>query len=106
SDVADRIQVFRGPGRDILPTFADNSADAAFLDADKASYPLYLGESLRIVRRWGLIIADNAFAFGQLLDKDATDPKVLAVRTFNDLIAARRASMPSSCPSWTAAGLP
>jgi predicted O-methyltransferase YrrM len=89
SDVADRIQVFRGAGRDILPTFADDSVDAAFLDADKASYPLYLSESLRIVHCGGLIMADNAFAFGQLLDKDATDTKVLAVRAFNDLIAAQ-----------------
>jgi predicted O-methyltransferase YrrM len=87
SDVADHIEVYRGAGQDILPTFADDSADAAFLDADKASYPLYLQQSLRIVRRGGLIMADNAFAFGQLLDEQATDSKVLAVRAFNDLMA-------------------
>src|SRR5215471_15095501 len=87
SDVADRIQVFSGAGQDVLPTFAADSADAAFLDADKANYPLYLRESLRIVRRGGLIMVDNAFAFGQLLDEQATDPKVLAVRAFNDFMA-------------------
>ena len=88
SDVADRVQVFCGKGRDILPTFAADSADVAFLDADKANYPLYLRESLRIVRRGGLILADNAFAFGQLLDEAATDSKVLAIRSFNDRMAA------------------
>ena len=87
SDVADRIEVYRGAGQDVLPSFATDSADAAFLDADKVNYPLYLKESLRIVRRGGLIMADNAFAFGQLLDEQATDPKVLAVRVFNDLMA-------------------
>jgi predicted O-methyltransferase YrrM len=90
SDVAGRVQVFCGTGRDILPTFAADSADAAFLDADKANYPLYLRESLRIVRRGGLILADNAFAFGQLLDEAATDLKVLAVRSFNDRMAAEK----------------
>src|SRR6516162_1441656 len=82
SDVAGRVEVYRGAGQDILPTFADDSADAAFLDADKANYPLYLRESLRIVRRGGLIMVDNAFAFGHLLDEQATDAKVLAVRAF------------------------
>jgi predicted O-methyltransferase YrrM len=90
SDVAGRVQVFCGTGRDILPTFSADSADAAFLDADKGNYPLYLRESLRIVGRGGLILADNAFAFGQLLDEAATDPKVSAVRSFNDRMAAER----------------
>jgi len=84
SDVAGRVEVHRGAGKDVLPTFAADSADAGFLDADKASYPLYLRESLRIVRRGGLILVDNAFAFGQLLDERPTDREVAAVRAFNE----------------------
>ena len=34
SDVADRVVVYHGAGRDVLPGFAADSADAAFLDAD------------------------------------------------------------------------
>ena len=64
-----------------------NSADAAFLDADKGSYPLYLQECLRIVRPGGMILADNAFAFGQLLDPNANDREVPAVRAFNEVMA-------------------
>lgn len=87
SNVAERVQVFRGAGMDVLPTFEDNSADAAFLDADKKSYPLYLRECLRIVRRGGLIMVDNAFAFGELFDKDAKDPETDAIRAFNETMA-------------------
>lgn len=87
SDVAARVVVHVGGGMDVLPGFATNSADAAFLDADKASYPLYLEECLRIVRGGGLVMADNAFAFGQLLDPTPEDPEVPAVRAFNDLVA-------------------
>jgi caffeoyl-CoA O-methyltransferase len=90
SDVAGRVEVVEGAGMDVLRGFASDSADAAFLDADKASYPLYLGECLRIVRRGGLVMADNAFAFGQLLDPNPTDEDVPAVRTFNDLMAKTR----------------
>jgi predicted O-methyltransferase YrrM len=90
SDVAGRVVVCRGAGRDVLRTFATDSADAAFIDADKANYPHYLDESLRIVRRGGLVTCDNAFAFGELLDPACTDPSVLAIRQFNDLVARDR----------------
>lgn len=91
SDVAARVRVFRGNARDVLPKFATDSADAAFLDADKAGYPFYLEQCLRIVRKGGLILADNAFAFGQLLDEKPTDPEVPAVRAFNEVMAGCQA---------------
>lgn len=87
SDVAGRVVVHRGPGMDVLPGFATDSADAAFLDADKASYPKYLTECLRIVRRGGLIMVDNAFAFGELFAETPSDREVGAVRAFNDHMA-------------------
>ncbi len=87
SDVGEKIEVIRGAGQVVLPTFADNSADAAFLDADKAGYSFYLKECLRIVRPGGLIMADNAFAFGQLLDERPTDREVPAVKAFNEVMA-------------------
>ncbi len=91
SDVATRIKIHRGSGEDILSTFQHSSADAVFLDADKASYPRYLKESLRIVRQGGLIMVDNAFAFGSLFDGDENDRDVVAVRAFNDMMARETA---------------
>jgi predicted O-methyltransferase YrrM len=90
SDVAGRVRVHEGRGDDVLRTFAADSADAAFLDADKASYPQYLEHAVRIVRPGGWILVDNAFAFGQLLDEHPTDREVAAVRAFNDLMARER----------------
>lgn len=87
SDVAGKVTVLRGDGCDVLKTFDDDCADAAFLDANKSQYPVYLEECLRVVRRGGLILVDNAFAFGQLLDPKPTDPDVGAIRDFNDLMA-------------------
>jgi len=88
SDVVGRVEVFRGAGAEVLPTFATDSADAAFIDADKVGYATYLDQSLRIVRSGGLIMVDNAFAFGDLLDSSSTDDSVLAVRAFNEHMAA------------------
>lgn len=87
SDVAGRVAVHRGAGAEVLPSFAADSADAAFLDADKGSYPLYLAHAMRIVRRGGLIMVDNAFAFGELFAESPRDREVGAVRAFNDHMA-------------------
>jgi len=87
SDVAARVRVHRGSGVQVLANFAADSADALFMDADKTSYPQYLESALRIVRPGGLILADNALAFGQLLEAKPSDREVPAVRAFNDLVA-------------------
>ena len=87
SDVAGRIEVHLGSGLDVLPTFADGSADAAFLDADKVNYAHYLEQCMRIVRPGGLILVDNAMAFGHLLDPEISGPSVDAIRAFNETMA-------------------
>ncbi len=86
SDVADRVTLHRGAGMDVLPHFAAASADAMFLDADKASYPAYLREALRILRPGGLVMVDNAFAFGELFSDTPSQESVGAVRAFNEVM--------------------
>jgi len=88
SDVADRVRVHRGAGRDVLPRLPDRSADAVFLDADKPGYAAYVQEAKRLLRPGGMLLVDNAFAFGRLFDETADDRDVEAVRTFNDRLAA------------------
>jgi len=87
SDVRAKVEVLEGRGSDVLKTFADASADAAFLDADKVGYGEYLEESLRILRPGGMVLVDNAFAFGQVLDERPKDREVPAVKAFNEKMA-------------------
>ena len=42
--------------------------DAVFIDADKAGYPEYARWAKQHLRRGGLLIGDNSYYFGQLLD--------------------------------------
>ncbi|MCA8937872.1 MAG: O-methyltransferase [Planctomycetes bacterium] len=90
SDVAGKVEVLRGAGTDVLPKLEVGSADACFLDADKANYPTYLDECLRIMPVGGLVMADNALGFGRILTAPADDPGVSAVRRFNDYMAAKK----------------
>ena len=87
SNVAGRIDVLRGNAVEVLKRMDHGSADAAFLDADKASYPKYLTECMRIVRSGGLIMVDNAFAFGEILSRETTRDDVAAMRAFNERMA-------------------
>lgn len=87
SDVAELVTLFEGDARVVLATFATHSADAIFLDADKAGYSRYLEEGLRIVRPGGLVLVDNAFAFGQLFHERPTDREAPAVKAFNEIMA-------------------
>tara|TARA_R110002072_G_scaffold225505_3_gene382612 strand:- start:1548 stop:2201 length:654 start_codon:yes stop_codon:yes gene_type:complete len=86
SDVADRVEVLTGTGDEHLAAMEDGTIDILLLDADKSGYPGYLKHGMRILRTGGMLLADNAFAFGQLLDENPTDREVGAVRAFNDLV--------------------
>jgi len=87
SDVAGRVEVIEGDARANLPAIASASVDACLVDADKAGYPAYLEQCARILRPGGLVLVDNAFAFGQLFDERPSDPDVAVVRAFNELMA-------------------
>jgi len=88
SDVADRVSVLRGPGSERMAEL-EGPIDALFLDADKAGYAGYLEQSRALLRPGGLVMCDNAFAFGQLFDEHPTDREAGAVRAFNDHMATQ-----------------
>lgn len=67
------VEVRSGDARAGLRDLAragDAPFDAIFIDADKESYVEYLERGLELVRPGGLIIADNAFRDGRVLDDD------------------------------------
>jgi predicted O-methyltransferase YrrM len=71
--LAHRVTVHRGPAADTLPRLTAGAYDLAYIDADKVGYPVYLDHALRLVRKGGLILADNAFRGGRLGRPPAED---------------------------------
>ena len=88
SDVRGRVRVVVGDARATIAELDGDPFDAAFLDADKSGYPIYLEHAHRLLRPGALLMVDNAFAFGELLADQPQDPEVGAVRKFNDLLAS------------------
>lgn len=89
--LADAIEVRVGAGLDILRGLSSDAFDLAFLDAAKSEYPDYLEHCLRLVRRGGIIAADNTLLAGStegtVLDEKSDLPGVRAMREFNRRIA-------------------
>jgi caffeoyl-CoA O-methyltransferase len=87
--LTDRIELRLGPALGTLRALpADEAFDVAFIDADKVGYPEYWTELLPRVRSGGVIMADNTFSHGRVLDPGNDDLAVIAVRAMNDLAAA------------------
>ena len=89
SGLAENVEVRVGPALESLKELAAEGLppfDLVFIDADKAGYPEYFAQSLKMTRRGGLIILDNVVRGGKVLDAKS-DESVLGVRRAYDLIA-------------------
>ena len=84
--IAGRVTVITGAGRDVLPTLSQHGPfDAVFIDADKVNYDFYGAWAIENLRRGGLVLGDNAYLFGELLDDS---DRGRGMRTFHERVAA------------------
>lgn len=88
--VADAVEVIVGDARALLPTLGpDGAFDVVFLDADKEGYAGYAREADRLLRPGGLLLADNAFWSGRVLEAPMDDA-TRGIQAFNDALAGGR----------------
>ena len=73
--VLSRVESLLGDAEEVLPRLTDTSFDLIFLDSAKGQYVKLLPELLRLLREDGVLLADNIFSSGRLLD-----PRSLCVR--------------------------
>jgi len=87
--VADRIELHIGPAAPALAALPeDPPLDFAFIDADKAGYPVYWEEIVRRLRPGGLVAVDNVLWEGEVVQADKNGPDVEAIRAFNEKVLA------------------
>jgi caffeoyl-CoA O-methyltransferase len=85
--LSSRVQLIEGSALDVLPTLTPGF-DAVFIDADKEPLPQYFEWGVRLLRRGGLLLCDNAFFHGAAIDESDRSGAALGVRAFNLLAAA------------------
>jgi predicted O-methyltransferase YrrM len=68
----------------LLASGQSNRFDAAFIDADKASYLAYYERILRLLRVGGLVVVDNTLWSGRVADPKVSDEDTVALRHFNE----------------------
>ena len=87
--VSDRIELVLGSAVDTLSALpADQQVDLAFVDADKDNYITYYEELVGRLSPHGMIAVDNTMWGGAVLDESDTSHNTLAIRAFNDHVAA------------------
>ncbi len=89
--VAGQVRLHVGPAIEGLPGIsAEGPFDVCFIDADKVSYPAYLGWAADNLRHGGVVLGDNAFAFGHLAEENPAGEEAAGVRalqTFSQSLA-------------------
>ena len=84
--VAEQVQLIEGEAREVLRTLAPGF-DAVFVDADKEPMAEYFRESVRLLRVGGLLLSDNAFFHGAVVDQSDRSAQAEGVRAFNRMAA-------------------
>ncbi len=84
--VENQVQVILADGPDGLDQIASEGPfDLVFLDADKERYHVYTHWAIEHLRPGGIILVDNAYFFGLLLEQTE---EAAAVREMHSLVAA------------------
>jgi len=87
--VGGRIELRIAPALETIAALpAGEQFDLAFIDADKPNYGNYLDALAPKMKPNALVLVDNVLWSGNVLNADATDDNTVAIKAFNDKLAA------------------
>ncbi|MBR3249155.1 MAG: O-methyltransferase [Clostridia bacterium] len=84
-EVENKINIIEGDAVEILPNLNDEY-DIIFIDAAKGKYPLFLKESMRLIKNNGIILADNILYKGYVMSDYNKHKQRTAVRNLREYI--------------------
>jgi predicted O-methyltransferase YrrM len=91
--LSELVTIRVGPALDSLEQLIAEGGepfDMVFIDADKESTPDYFTRALQLVPPGAVIVVDNVVRDGGLADPDSTNPQVLGMRRFHDLLSQQQ----------------
>ncbi|MBG9988921.1 O-methyltransferase [Aerococcaceae bacterium DSM 111176] len=72
--LSERVTMIEGDAADVLPSL-DGSYDLIFMDSAKAKYIEFLPECMRLLKMGGVLIIDDVFQAGTVLEDESEIPK-------------------------------
>lgn len=82
-----QLHLHIGNALEIIPGI-ERVWDLVFLDADKTNYCNYYPMIMQRLRKGGLLIADNIFFHGEVLQPTLSGKNAIAMQQFNEMVAA------------------
>lgn len=87
------IDVRLGSALETLPQLSNEGSgpfDLIFIDADKPNIPTYFDWAMKLSHAGTLIVVDNVVREGAVVDANSSDPSVLGVRRFVEMVSAEQ----------------
>ena len=86
--LSERVEIRVGPALETLRALPEDEAyDFVFIDADKPGYPDYYEACLMRLRPGGLVVLDNVFMDGRVLNPAPDDASARAMAALNQTLA-------------------
>jgi len=90
ANMGDKIELRLAPAlqtlQHLLTDGLAHSFDFIFIDADKTNYPKYYELSLQLLKPTGLIVVDNVFWEGAVIDPQDVGAQTREIRKLNELL--------------------
>ncbi|MGL5892246.1 MAG: O-methyltransferase [Bacteroidia bacterium] len=80
-----KIELISGNAAEVMPKL-QGPFDLIFIDADKRNYAKYYELALPLLRKGGLILADNVLWSGRVMDETINDADTAALRSFSEMV--------------------
>lgn len=93
-----RFRLINGSAGEVLPRLTDGAYDLVFVDADKAGYPVYLAQAIRLLRPGGIVAFDNVLWSDKVADPSIRDADTVALRDLGRAVRADERLIPAMLP--------
>jgi predicted O-methyltransferase YrrM len=93
-----RTRVIAGRALDVLPRLTDAAYDMVVIDADKAEYPQYVEQALRLLRSGGVLVLDNMLWHDKVADPATRDEITTTLRNLGKELRDNESLLPTLLP--------
>jgi predicted O-methyltransferase YrrM len=94
-----RTRTISGRAADVLPRLTDNAYDLVFIDADKKSYLNYVEQAVRLLKRGGTLIINDALDQDRVSDPAIRDETTTILRKVGKAVRAHEQLVSAVLPT-------